>query len=360
VKCFEAYDRKGLDKVNFWTTVYALEKQSEHPLATGICAHAEKYADVTSKVKDFLARNGRGVSGVVNGIHMAVGNRGWMSECHIPVPEDVDEAMRQVEMDGKTAVCVAVESEIVASISLSDTLKANANAMVEHLKRNKVEVWMVTGDRSQTAQRIGAEVGIDADHIKAEVLPADKSAIVKQLQNTISFKTNKSHVVAFVGDGVNDAPSLAQADVGIAIGAGTDVAIASAQVVLMKSKMADVVTCLDLSRVALNRIRLNFVWALVYNVVMIPVAAGVLYPFTRTCVPPFVAGLCMAMSSISVVVSSLLLRGYKPPRVDARQVGSRKSLVTRVAFTPRKSSHLNKSLLSEDTAEFELVALEEE
>merc|ERR1719476_317206 len=178
---------------------------------------------------------------------------------------------------------------------------------------------MITGDNLRTAQCVAKQIGIKESQIRAEVDPKNKALIVQQLQNMIRIDGNgqedlsSRHVVAFVGDGINDSPSLVKANVGIAIGSGTDVAIASAGVVLMHSKLQDVATAFHLAKKALNRIYYNFGWALCYNLLMIPLAAGAAYPIMKICLPPFVAGLCMAFSSISVVCNSLLLKRYIPP-----------------------------------------------
>lgn len=177
--------------------------------------------------------------------------------------------------------------------------------MVCYLQRCGIECWMITGDNERTARHVAALAGIESHHVMAEVTPAGKAAKVEELQR-------RGLVVAMVGDGVNDAPALAAADVGIAVATGTDVAIEAADIVLMKSNLADVVTALDLSRTVMRRIRINFGWAFGYNLVGIPFAAGVLYPLLLIQLPPMFAGAAMALSSVSVVCSSLLLHLYKP------------------------------------------------
>jgi len=308
-------DTMGIIERRFFNALYSIEKESEHPLARGICDHCTSLGfGATVEVEDFVAAAGRGVKATANGLSFAIGNRKWMEEVNVTVTIDCDRNMALAEGDGFTAICVAVNQTVTAIFVLGDRIKGNSHRVVEHLKQRGIQVWMVTGDNERTAKRIASTIGINSENVRAEVLPANKVQIVQQMQ-AIDIKRGKCGVVAFVGDGINDAPSLAQANCGIAIGAGTDVAIASASVVLMKSDLWDVVVALDLSKATLKRIRLNFGWALVYNVIMIPVAAGVLYPVLQVCVPPFVAGICMALSSISVVCSSLMLRRYRPPKL---------------------------------------------
>jgi len=350
----------SLSKRAFWTALHTLEHESEHPLAKGICTHAKDRGlvgdDISERMTNFEAVSGRGVKANFGDIVMSVGNRKWMEQCGVKVSDDVNKNMILMEGDGQTAVCVAVGKSVVAIFGLGDAIKGNSHRVVERLKQEGITVWMVTGDNKRTALRIASSIGIDADHVRAEVLPANKAQIVKGLQDVNDFETGMRGVVAFIGDGVNDAPSLAQADCGIAIGAGTDVAIASASVVLMKSDLWDVIVALDLSKATLQRIRMNFVWALIYNLVMIPIAAGALYPFLRVCVPPFVAGICMALSSISVVCSSLLLRRYQPPPepgLDDYTIGAQESTPL---LSDDKSSEGRTSSGHNETAVVELVA----
>jgi Cu+-exporting ATPase len=173
-----------------------------------------------------------------------------------------------------------------------------------------IDVWMVTGDNHTTAEAIANEIGISLDHVLAGAMPADKVAKIESLKS-------KGKLVAMVGDGINDSPALARADLGIAIGAGTQVAVEAADMVLVRSNLFDVVVALDLSKVVFNRIKLNFLWAIMYNIVAIPFAAGIWFPWTHTLVPPQYAGLCMALSSISVVISSALLRCYTRPTMHS-------------------------------------------
>lgn len=237
-------------------------------------------------------------------VSVLVGNRSLMQLSGVQLPEGLDEMLVPEEAHGHTCVLVAVGFRLVAVLSIADPLKPEAAAVVAALRNSGVEVCMLTGDNHRTAQAVAAQLSVSA--VFAEVLPAEKAQVVRDLQA-------QDRVVAMVGDGINDSPALAAADVGMAIGSGTDIAIEAADYVLMRDCLGDVVTALDVSRLTLRRIRLNYFWAMVYNVVMIPVAAGVFYPLTHTQLPPWVAGACMAFSSVSVILSSLMLRQYKQP-----------------------------------------------
>jgi Cu+-exporting ATPase len=191
-------------------------------------------------------------------------------------------------------------------VAVSDSIKPEARAVVDFFARRGLAVWMVTGDNERTALHMAQRAGIDASRVLAEVKPEEKASKVEELQSL-------GQIVAMVGDGVNDAPALAQADVGIAVASGTDVAIEAADIVLMKPSLANVCTAVDLSRTVMRRIRINFAWAFSYNIAMVPFAAGVLYPLLLIQLPPMFAGAAMALSSVSVVCSSLMLHLYRPP-----------------------------------------------
>eukprot|EP01083_Nonionella_stella_P063993 166388_1 len=296
--------------------------------------------------EEFIPHTGSGVTAVYrDGVKVRIGNAQYMATHHIcskqfaksllNEEEDEDEEEEeeerkyggdkylsivtqkaaQLEANGNSCVFVAINGALCGILSIADKIKRDAFDVVNHLQNvQNISCYMITGDNEITARAIGKMIGIPQDHIRANVSPQNKQNIVKQLQNTRSMKHNAKSIVTFVGDGINDSPSLAQADIGIAIGAGTDVAIASASVVLMNSKLMDVLNTIDISKATVKRIRLNFGWALVYNACMIPFAAGVLYPFIHYALPPFMAGLLMCLSSISVVCNSLLLKLYSPPK----------------------------------------------
>ena len=247
---------------------------------------------------------------------MGAAGRGWLQAHGIGLAPPQELGMAAEEERGHTVVLVAAGArggaplELVGSIALIDRIRPESRGAVEHLRGTGLEVWMVTGDNARTAARMAGLAGIDASRVLAGVKPSGKAAKVGELQAL-------GHVVAMVGDGVNDAPALASADVGIAVGSGTDVAIEAADMVLMKSSMADVCTALHLSRVIMRRIHINFAWAFGYNLLGIPIAAGVFYPVFMVQLPPMFAGAAMALSSVSVVCSSLLLHFYRPPRIGS-------------------------------------------
>jgi Cu+-exporting ATPase len=204
-----------------------------------------------------------------------------------------------------TTVMVAVDGVVLGIVGVADTVKPESAEVVSSLKDMGVDVWMCTGDNRETALSVAASVGIPESNVMAPVLPANKSTAVRKLQE-------KGNVVAMVGDGINDSPALTQADVGIAVGSGTDVAMDAADIVLMRSHLTDVGLAIRLSRTVYRRIQMNLFWALIFNTVGIPLAAGVLYPVAGFGLPPMFAGLAMALSSVSVVTSSLALKCFRP------------------------------------------------
>ncbi|KAL5719685.1 P-type Cu(+) transporter [Ranunculus cassubicifolius] len=287
------------------------EANSEHPIGKAIVEHAKKLhqqygltTDHTTEVKDFEVYPGSGVGGNVYGKKILVGNKRLMKDHNVVVNSEVDDYMSESENLARTCVLVAIDGIVSGAFAVSDPVKPEAHRIITFLKTMGITSIMVTGDNWATAFAIAKEVGIET--VFAETDPLGKANKIKELQLN-------GEVVAMVGDGINDSPALVAADVGMAIGAGTDVAIEAADVVLMKSNLEDVVTAIDLSRKTLKRIRLNYVWALGYNVLGMPIAAGVLFPFTGIRLPPWLAGACMAASSVSVVCSSLLLQSYKKP-----------------------------------------------
>ncbi|CAG7873243.1 unnamed protein product [Brassica rapa] len=314
-----------MDRGEFLTLVASAEASSEHPLAKAIVEYARHFhffdesaedGDTSNKVSqnagwlldtsDFSALPGKGIQCLVNNKLILVGNRKLMSENSITIPDHVEKFVEELEESAKTGVIVAYSGQLVGVMGVADPLKREAAVVVEGLLRMGVRPIMVTGDNWRTARAVAKEVGIE--DVRAEVMPAGKAEVIRSLQKDGS-------TVAMVGDGINDSPALAAADVGMAIGAGTDVAIEAADYVLMRNNLEDVITAIDLSRKTLTRIRLNYVFAMAYNVVSIPIAAGVFFPVLRVQLPPWAAGACMALSSVSVVCSSLLLRRYKKPRL---------------------------------------------
>jgi len=278
------------------------EKKSEHPLAEAIIVKAEEEKMEIPDAEFFEAIPGHGISAKHGKNAILFGNRSLMNYHKIKI-EEVEERISNLENEGKTVMILAVDEKIVGLIAVADTLKEFSIDAVKKLHTMNKEVIMITGDNKRTADAIAKQLGIDK--ALAEVLPQDKEKEVEKLQNEGKF-------VAMVGDGINDAPALAKADVGIAIGAGTDVALESGQIVLIKNDLRDVVTAIDLSNYTIKKIKQNLFWAFFYNAIGIPIAAGLLYPFTGFLLNPMVAGAAMAFSSVSVVSNSLLMKRYKP------------------------------------------------
>jgi len=279
----------------------ALEKLSEHPLAEAIVLEATAKKLTLENVNKFSAIPGHGVSGEIAGKSYLLGNRKLMSDKSI-VATSAYETMERLESGGKTAMLVATGKEVIGIIAVADTVKEHSAEAIKFLKKMNIRTVMITGDNRRTAEAIAKQVGIDK--VLAEVLPEDKSNEVKKLQQ-------EGETVAMVGDGINDAVALTQADVGIALGSGTDVAMESGDMVLIKNDLRDVVKAVKLSRATMAKIKQNLFWALAYNVAGIPIAAGLLYPLTGWLLKPELAGLAMALSSVSVVTNSLLLRRKK-------------------------------------------------
>jgi Cu+-exporting ATPase len=281
------------------------ELGSEHPLAQAIVERARATdLDLTADVTDFEALSGRGVTVAVDGLPVLLGNAVLMRERGVSVGA-LEPAWASLAEAGKTPVYLAVNGEAVGVIGVADTIKPEAPEAVAELQALGLEVWMLTGDNRLTAAAVAKELGIA--HVLSEVLPEQKAAKVAELQAA-------GKVVAMVGDGINDAPALAQADLGIAIGTGTDVAIEASDITLVGGDLRGVVTAIALSRKTISIIKSNLFWAFAYNIVLIPVAAGVLFPFTGALLNPALAAAAMALSSVSVVTNSLRLRGFRPPR----------------------------------------------
>lgn len=293
---------KELDEDEVLAIAASLEKQSEHPLAEAIYQYADEEGITLTGVEDFKAIPGHGVQGNLNNVMYYFGNRKLMKDVVGLSIEKLDRKMSRLEEQGKTVMILANKTEILGLIGVADTVKDTSKVAVEKLKKLGIEVWMITGDNERTAKAIASQLGIT--NVMAEVLPEDKAKNVKKLQDN-----NKK--VAMVGDGINDAPALAQANLGIAMGSGTDVAMEAGGIVIIKNDLRDVANAINLSRTTMNKIKQNMFFALFYNVMGIPVAARV-FAGLGLVLKPELAGLAMALSSISVVTNSLLLRGYKP------------------------------------------------
>ena len=279
----------------------AAEKRSEHHLSEAIVSRAEESQISIPEIEHFFAIPGRGVEARYNGTNILVANRKLFADKGIDTSA-AEESMARLEGEGKTLVLVAVDGTFAGVIAVADTAKDYAAETVTWLKQRGKQVIMITGDNRRSAESIAHTLGID--RVLAEILPEDKATEIKRLQA-------EGHAVAMVGDGINDAPALVQADVGIAIGSGTDVAIESGGIVLMKDDLRDVARTLELSGYTMRKIKQNLFWAFLYNAVGIPIAAGILYPFIGFLLNPIIAGAAMAFSSVSVVSNSLSMRRYR-------------------------------------------------
>lgn len=279
----------------------SVEKNSEHPLGEAIVNGAIKKNINLKEAKSFESITGKGVTAKADGRLILLGNRRLMKEKNIDIAKAQSD-LERLENEGKTAMLVAANNELIGIVAVADTLKEFSNEAVTKLKTMGKQVIMITGDNKRTAKAIAEQLGID--RVLAEVLPKDKAREIKKLQD-------ERLKVAMVGDGINDAPALTQADIGLAIGTGTDVAIESGDIVLIKDDLRDVVMAIDLSHYAMKKIKQNLFWAFFYNAAGIPIAAGILYPFTGFLLNPMVAGAAMAFSSVSVVGNSLLMKRYK-------------------------------------------------
>ncbi len=287
---------RGVPEAEFLALVAAVEKNSQHPLAEAIVRKAQNANIEISDAVDFDTVEGKGVKARTGGKLVLVGSRSYLKGNGVDTGPMATDAAR-LEEQAKTVVHVAIDGRVVGVVGIADTIRAHAKAAVEELHRMRIGTMMITGDNKQTARAIASQIGIT--DVIAEVLPQDKAAEVQKLQGY-------GKVVAFTGDGINDAPALARANVGIAMGGGTDVAIESGELVVMRDDPADAVAAIQLSKKVLGRIKLNLFWAFAYNVVLIPIAIfGV--------VAPEWAGLAMAMSSVTVVSLSLLLKRFVPP-----------------------------------------------
>jgi Cu+-exporting ATPase len=281
------------------------ERASEHPLAAAVVRAAEERGLSPSYPERFESVTGHGIESTIEGRTVLVGNAKLLRDRGIAFDEVIGD---ELSAAGKTPIFIAVDGQAAGVIAIADKPKSSAKPAVERLKQLGLKVVMLTGDTPRTAEAIGREVGID--RVSAGVLPEGKADVVKRLQD-------EGEIVAMVGDGVNDAPALAQADVGIAMGSGTDVAIESAQVTLVRGDLSGVPAAIDLSRATMRTVRQNLFFAFIYNVLGVPIAAGVLYPLTGWLLSPILASAAMALSSVSVVTNALRLRGF-----DVRRAGS--------------------------------------
>ena len=291
----------GIKEEEVLVLAASAEKGSEHPLGEAIVKEAEDRSLEFKSLEHFKAVPGHGIEVTIEGKDILLGNKKLMIENNINI-ESLHVESDRLATEGKTPMYIAINNKLSGIIAVADTVKENSKAAIEELKKMNVNVAMITGDNKKTAEAIAKSVGIDI--VLAEVLPEDKANEVKKLQG-------QNRKVAMVGDGINDAPALVQADVGIAIGSGTDVAIESADIVLMKSDLKDVVTAIRLSKATIKNIKENLFWAFGYNVLGIPVAMGVLHIFGGPLLNPMIAAAAMSFSSVSVLLNALRLKKFK-------------------------------------------------
>ena len=292
----------SMSEKNILMIVASLERSSEHPLADAIYRYSQTHNIKLRRVESFQALSGVGVQGKIGNDQYYLGNRSLMQSKNITLAGNIDATLQALENDGKTAVLLATDSSVIGIIAVADTIKDTSRSAVTALKNMGVETWMITGDNARTAQVIAKKLGIT--HVLAEVKPEGKSDAIKRLQD-------QGKIVAMVGDGINDAPALARANLGIAMGNGTDVAMETGGIVIIKNDLRDVVSALAISKSTVDKIYQNLFFALVYNVIGIPIAAHV-FAFAGLVLKPELAGMAMALSSVSVVLNSLLLRTEKP------------------------------------------------
>jgi Cu+-exporting ATPase len=300
----DVFISEKINELDFWRLVGSAEADSEHSLGRCIAEYAKGFDNQLTPPTKFKALSGMGIRCVIDGKKVSIGNRKLMDTNNILIPQNYEEKMKSYENQGKTTMAVALDTQFLGLIAVSDTLRPEAQSVINYLLNKNITPIILSGDNYRTVSAIAHQLNIDTYY--AEVFPGDKKDKVQALQNT-------GNIVGMVGDGINDAPALSQADVGIAVGSGTDVALESASVVLIRTRLTDIILALDISAVTYKRIKINFGWAFMYNLIAVPIAAGLFYPLLFVTLPPWVAGLAMALSSISVLLSSLLLKRYTPP-----------------------------------------------
>jgi Cu+-exporting ATPase len=302
----------GIDEKELLRLAASAEKPSEHPLAEAVVRKAEAEGIDLVSATNFEARPGKGVLAKIGERSVVAGNRILFKEMKIDLDDNLLSKASGYEEQGKTAMLVALDGKASGVLAISDQLKSSAVEAVAELKKMGLQVVMITGDNARSAAAVASQLGIDT--VLSEVLPEEKAMEIKRLRQA-------GNRVAFVGDGINDAPALAESDVGIAIGSGTDIAVETGEIVLMKGDLRDAVAAIQLSRKVISRIKLNIFWAFAYNAALVPVAAGVLYPNFGITFRPELAGLAMALSSVTVISFSLLLKKYIPPATKNKSIG---------------------------------------
>jgi len=308
-----------ITEMDFWRFVGSAEADSEHSLGRCIADHAKQITGDFVGPSRFKALSGMGIRCVIEGRKVAIGNRKLMDKYSVVIPGDYEEMMVVYEKQGKTAMLVSLDNSVIGLIAVSDPLRSEAQSVIDYLHSKNIKPIIISGDNKRTVSTIASQLNIDTYY--AEVFPADKKNKVEELQK-------QGYIVGMIGDGINDAPALSQADVGIAVGSGTDVALESASIVLMRTHLTDIILALDISGATYRKILINFGWAFGYNLVAVPIASGLFYPLMKAVIPPWVAGLAMALSSVSVLVSSLLLKRYTPPKIWRESNHNPTSLLT--------------------------------
>lgn len=284
---------------DFLEVLCSLETASEHPFAEAILEFGKGKDISHPECKDFGAVPGKGIKGFIDGQIVYTGTLSFLESENIKIPEDITERAMALRRQGKSVIHCAVGSSWIGLVAIEDEIKPEAESLIYQLQKRNLDIWMVTGDHQVTADQAAHTLGIK--NVVAEVLPSEKSDFVKKLQDD-------GKIVAMVGDGINDAPALTQADIGISIGSGTDVAIESSDLVLINQKIDSIPTAIDLSKTIITKIKQNLFWAFAYNIIGIPVAMGILYPIYGYLLNPMLAGAAMALSSVSVVGNTLLLK----------------------------------------------------
>jgi Cu+-exporting ATPase len=296
----DAMDVSGRGELGLLTAVAAVERQSEHPVAMAIVRGATARGAALADATEFTMQPGAGVEGVVGGERVRIGTSAWLAAARISTTR-LEADAEALASRGRTPSFVAIGGELAGLVAIADRPTAEARRAIAELRAMAIDVAMVTGDREGTARAVAAELGID--RVYAEVRPEDKARIVAE-------ERARGRTVAMVGDGINDAPALAVADVGVAIGTGTDIAVAAADIALLRGGLGALPRALRLARSTLRTIRQNLFWAFIFNVIGIPIAAGALYPATGWLLSPILASAAMSMSSVSVLTNSLRLRRF--------------------------------------------------
>ncbi len=318
---------QGFDDKDILYYAASAELGSEHPLGKAIIDEANQRNIILENPTDFNASPGKGIRATINNTHIIIGTKKLLSEFDIEFEEVFKNKYSELQQKGITSILVSIDNQLKGIIGISDKIKEQALYALNLLREMKIEIYMITGDNLQTALSIGEQLNIQQNHILAEVLPNEKALNIQKLQ-----KSKENRIVAMVGDGINDAPALAQADVGIAIGSGTDIAIETADIVLMRGDIRNVVSAVNLSKKTYKKMITNLFWAFIYNIIGIPLAAGILYGITGFFLPPYLAAVFMATSSISVITNALFLKRFEPK--TEQQIEESKLLLEEKVFDP--------------------------